>query len=85
MVRIASTAWSLAVAFAGTSAFIEAQSFQAGDALTIPSGEVCEPGVHPAAEAVRIDGRPRLSRFCARRLHGDLVAAATVDPGRRPE
>ena len=66
MVRIATTALSLAVVFAGAPGSIEAQSLQADDRLTIPSGEVREGDLYAAGEAVRIDGR----------LNGDLVAAA---------
>ena len=66
MVRMASTGLSLAVALAGASSSIEAQSLQAGGTVTIPNGEAREGDLYTAAEAVQVDGR----------LNGDLVAAA---------
>lgn len=66
MVRMASTALTLAVALAAAPAAIEAQSLQVGGRVTIPNGEVREGDSYVAGEAVRVDGR----------LDGDLVAAA---------
>ena len=66
MVRIAATAWGLAVAFAGVPASVDAQSFRGGDNVTIASGEVHEGDFYMGGEAIRVDGR----------LNGDLVAGA---------
>ena len=66
MIRIASKGLALAMVFGGAPAPVEAQSVEAGGALTIASGEVREGDLYAAGEAVRVDGR----------LNGDLVAAA---------
>ncbi len=66
MIRIASMGVTLAIAFGGAPAPLEAQSVEAGGALTIASGEVREGDLYAAGEAVRVDGR----------LNGDLVAGA---------
>ena len=66
MMRTVSTALSLAVALAGATAALEAQSFRGGNAVTIPSGEVHEGDLYTGAESVRVDGR----------LDGDLIAGS---------
>ena len=66
MMRIVSTALSLAVALAGATAALQAQSFLGGNAVTIPAGEVREGDLYTAAESIRIHGR----------LDGDLVAGS---------
>ena len=66
MVRIASTALSLAAACAVAPASIVAQSLQAGGSVTIPSGEVREGDLYIGGEAIRVEGR----------VDGDLAAAA---------
>lgn len=67
MSRTTATALGLALAFAGAPALVEAQSFQAGPRVTIPSGEVREGDLYAGAgESVRVDGR----------LGGDLIAGA---------
>ena len=64
MVRMATSALSLAVVFAGAPASIEAQSFQTGDTVTIANGEVREGDFYAGGGTIRVDGR----------LDGDLVA-----------
>ena len=66
MVRRGSTAVSFVLALAGAPAEASGQWFQAGEAVTVRSGEVREGDLYAAGEAVRIDGR----------LNGDLVAAS---------
>ena len=66
MVRTGSTAASLVLALAGAPAAASGQWFQAGEAVTVRSGEVREGDLYAAGETVRIDGR----------LNGDLVAAS---------
>ena len=66
MIRTAWMGLTVAVTFAGAAAPVGAQSVEAGDTVTIPSGEVREGDLYAAGEAVRIDGR----------LNGDLVAGA---------
>ena len=66
MVRRGSTAVSFVLALAGAPPAASGQWFQAGEAVTVRSGEVREGDLYAAGEAVRIDGR----------LNGDLVAAS---------
>ena len=66
MVRRGSTAVSLVLTLAGAPAAANGQWLQAGDAVTVRSGEVRESDLYAAGGTVRIDGR----------LNGDLVAAS---------
>ena len=66
MIRIASMGLALAIVSGGAPSPVKAQQTEAGDAVTIPSGEVREGDLYAAGEAVRVDGR----------LNGDLVAGA---------
>ncbi len=67
MFRIRTSVLGLALAFAGASATVEAQSFESGATVTIRNGEVRAGDLYAGAgESVRVDGR----------LGGDLVAAA---------
>ena len=66
MMRSVSIALTLAVALAGATAALEAQSFRGGNVVTIRNGEVHEGDLYTGAESVRIHGR----------LDGDLIAGS---------
>ena len=87
MFRIAATALGFALAFAGTPASVEAQSFQTSETVTIANGEVLEGDFYALANSIQIDGRldGDLATLAdqvvvAGRVDGDLFAAAyTID------
>ena len=66
MIRTISTALSLAMALAGATAALEAQSFRGGNLVTIRNGEVHAGDLYTAAESVRVHGR----------LDGDVIAGS---------
>ncbi len=66
MMRSVSIALTLAVALAGATAALEAQSFRGGNVVTIRNGEVHEGDLYTGAESVRVHGR----------LDGDLIAGS---------
>lgn len=66
MMRSVSIALTLAVALAGATAALEAQSFRGGNVVTIRNGEVHAGDLYTGAESVRVHGR----------LDGDLIAGS---------
>lgn len=66
MTRIASMGLALGIVCGGAPSPANAQLVEAGDLVTIPSGEVREGDLYAAGQTVRVDGR----------LNGDLIAGA---------
>ena len=77
MLRIAATAFGLAVAFAVPLPSIEAQSLLTGGDVTIPNGEVRQGDTCASAESIRVEGRlGRDANFITDRL--DLAPGARI-------